>query len=147
MIVATTPPPTWFVLHPIVVHFAPVIWLAIAVILALRITQDEPSPFTPRWLGLLAWLATLAAVGAGLWDEDPARLHLARPWMLDDHRFAGLVSAACATVAALGLARRAPRINTLQRVMDFAMALLPTAAVWITVWLGHGTIHSSPWKP
>lgn len=147
MIVATTPQTDWFVLHPVLVHFAPVAWLAVALILAARVGRHEPAALSPRWLGLLAWALTVAAVAAGLWDETAARLHLARPWMLDDHRFAGLVSAACATAAALGLARRAERSRSGQRWQDLGWALLPTAAVWIAVWLGHSTIHSSPWKP
>lgn len=137
----------WFVLHPVVVHFAPVAWLAVALILTLRIAQPEPAALHPRWLGLLGWLPTVAGVVSGLRDETAARLHLARPWMLDDHRFAGLVTAVCATAAALGLARRASRATVGQRWQDLGWALLPTAAVWIAVWLGHSTIHSSPWKP
>ncbi len=133
------------ILHPILVHFPAVCWL---IVLLYVLTEQPKNPYyrlQSITLVLAAWLSCLLSLSSGLWDEGAAIEHLAQAWMLDNHRFAGIVTTVLATLCSITLL--AKREYPLSRGMQAALALTPLLAVIVTLYFGHHTVHNSPWQP
>lgn len=124
------------VVHPILVHlplvFWPLTWLASAT------RQSE----WIRPLVVVAWCSTLAVLLAGLWDEASARIHLTRPWYLDDHRALGILATIVATFIASAILRK-PDARSRALAMLSVMCIL----LWAVALLGHKAVFLSPWQP